>query len=241
MKKNFIIHGIWLVIAAAAFAAGSILFPSLQPGANSGDSSPDKLIGKRGSQSAGTPRATAKSTDDSASDSGEAAGFPGSAATATFETKRVYSSDDMRDAILKAIQEPNPVKSNLMFAQLLDQLTPENVEAAIETFRENANDPSMFRQIGLFTYAWGAMDGGKAVDYAQNLDGRGAIFGTSSALSGWASANPQEAIDWLQGQEVEGMEKAMYARGLINGLAQTDLGLATEFALSVDDGQSTLR
>ncbi len=235
MKKSIPLHGIWLVVAVAAFAAGKFVFPSAQSERDSADDS-SAVIGKLASRGddANGPGKKKAGDEDEEEGAGELTAFDESGA-AELKTRRELSEEQMREAILKAIHEPNPVKSNLLFAQLLDQLTPENVEAAIETFRENANDPSMFRQMGLFTYAWGAMDGAKAVDYAQSLDGRGAVFGTSSALSGWASSDPEAAIEWLDGQEVDGMEKSMYARGLINGLAQTDLKLATEFALSVDD------
>lgn len=232
MKRNIlIVNGIWLIVAIAAFALGR--YDSSAPGTGNQASSAGRPIGKSDtSANSGKP---AKDGSEEASTSGKSADFKAAEAIES-ESTRILTEDEMRQAVLNALKEPNPLKSNLLFAQLLAQLTPENVEVAMETLRENGDGRTMFQQMGLLTYAFGAMDGEKAMEYAQGIEGRGSVFTSASALSGWASKNPQAALAWLQGQEeLDGMEKAMFARGLVNGLAQTNLDMATVYAGSMDD------
>ena len=228
-KKAIILNLVWTVIAVGAYAFGQHFGSSSNESGNAGASS-KRFAGLLPDSSLDETKEKNELSDAAKEVAGLGEDSP------QLINGRKLSRDEMREAILSALNEPNPLKANLLFAQLLAQLDPENIESAMDTLRENADGQAPFRNMGLLTYAFGAMDGEKAIEYAQGIEGRGSVFTTSSALSGWASNDPQAAMAWLQSREnLEGMEKAMFARGLVNGLAQTDLNMATEYALSVGD------
>ncbi len=81
----------------------------------------------------------------------------------------VVSKEDMSAAIQAMMRENDPLKKNAMLSALLDQLTPENAEAAFAAFREaRGNRRGGFGRGGgdemrLFLNAWGRIDGENAV------------------------------------------------------------------------------
>lgn len=145
------------------------------------------------------------------------------------------SAREMDAAIREAFGEPDPLKRNRMLAELMEQLTPENIEAAMAAVRAAGEGPDVFRELALLTYAWGQMDPDKALAYVAERGGRGSVFGTASVLSGWASRDPDAAYSWFKDQEVEGFQRRFYARGLMDGLAQQDLEAATRLAIEESD------
>ncbi|MFT4547416.1 MAG: hypothetical protein ACI9MB_001362, partial [Verrucomicrobiales bacterium] len=90
-----------------------------------------------------------------------------------------------------------------------------------------------FQYMALLQYAWGRVDGEAAIAAAQESGGRGAAFGTMSALAGWATANPSGAKAWVESQE-DGRDKMMYMNGLVEGLAKSDPAAATAYVLGME-------
>ena len=55
----------------------------------------------------------------------------------------------MKEAMLLAIREGDPVKSQLMFARLMEELTPENAASVLATIRENVGGFESMRYTGM--------------------------------------------------------------------------------------------
>ena len=141
--------------------------------------------------------------------------------------KRTFGQGGIETIAKEAFSDPNPLKRELAFARLLEGLTPENAEEIREQLRDGSASGDQWR---LFQYAWGSVDGPGALSKATEIERKdwreGAV---STALSGWASADPSKAIAWL-GEMDEG-ERGRYQDDLVNGLADSDIGLASDYVL----------
>jgi hypothetical protein len=143
------------------------------------------------------------------------------------------SEEQMARGIQEAFEENDPLKSNLMFAKLLGLLTPENAEGAIMALKELPRSFSLYNQYTLFQFAWGQQDGPAAAEYAQNLQGRSREYSIASAMAGWATEQPQQAIAWVE--QIEDLnERSQFTRGIVRGLAKTDPVLATQLAVDAN-------
>lgn len=224
-RSSLLPHAIWGIIAAGAFAGGLFTGNHNSTGTRTGEGTT--------SQGASAP---ATATPWRSGNGGKAANAqPGGQPAGNVLGTTVLSAGDMKTTLDGILKEGDPIKRNRLFAELLDHLTPENVQVALDTLREGGMDPSNFRDMALLTYSWGKMDPEKALAYAAEVGGRGQSFVTSSVLSGWASANPQAAMDWFHSQKAEGFEKNIMARGLIEGLMQNDPATATRIAIAETD------
>ena len=228
-RPSLLPHAIWGIIAAGAFAGG--LFTG-----NRNTTGNQENTG--GNSKASTAQATATPwRSGSASKPGNVQTDGQPSATVLGSVNGVMNAADMKTTLDSILKETDPIKRNRLFAELLDHLTPENVQVALDTLRDGGMEPGNFRDMALLTYAWGKMDPEKALAYAAEVGGRGQAFMTSSVLSGWASANPQAAMDWLHNQKSEGFEKNIMARGLIEGLMQNDPEAATRLAVAETDAE----
>ena len=219
---------IWPVLCVSAFAGGWF--------AGHHDSPTDqKQVGGASGKSASSylPAEGGKNRGSNSGSNSESGGSGGSATNGT--GKKALDAEGMANAIRDALRDPNPLKRNRLIAELMDQLTPDNIQSAIDGMRENGDGPGNFRELALLTYAWGSMDPDKALAYVAKLGGPGTAFGTASVLSGWASHDPDAALKWFKEQKSEGWERGMQARGLIDGLAQANLPEATRLAMAETD------
>ncbi|CAN5371827.1 hypothetical protein BH23VER1_BH23VER1_27200 [soil metagenome] len=239
MSRSAVVHAAWFTIAAGAFAAGAYLVPrSVTPDSDAAPSPRFVSVPDEGESARTKGSATEPASLRAA---GDAASF--------IEKYRLggtggLNEQGMTDAVAEAIRESDPVKSSLMFAMLLEELTPENAAAASEAVRASSSGMDAMRFLSLLSYKWGAIDGAGAVENAQaDPDGRASTFGTMLALSGWASADPDAALEWLSSQEdTDGRARGMWMRGLVSGLANSDpaaaTALLTEMAASGDEEAS---
>jgi len=141
------------------------------------------------------------------------------------------SPENMELAIQKAAEESDPIQSNLLFAQLLQMLTPENAKAALESLTEVPRNSLTDTQLRLFRFAWGQVDGPAAADHViETLDGRSRGWAAYSVMAGWASNEPEAAIAWTGKIEEERQRDSFY-RGIVGGLAKTDPDFATRLAM----------
>ncbi|MEM7147839.1 MAG: hypothetical protein AAF591_22240 [Verrucomicrobiota bacterium] len=229
MKKGILIHLIWLLVAAAAFAVGHYVLPPAPS-----DSADSNVIQRNIiQQNQGNSLLGNKDGSDNANGSGAGIGTIDPATG-----KRLLSKAEMHDAILAAIREPNLLTKNAMFAEILASISPDNIEDAVRAMREGNPGRDDFGQMRILTYAWGAMDPEAALAYTQEeiTDNRGSTFTTMSVLSGWATEDPQGALAWLQGQEdLDGWELQAYERGIMSGFAEADPEAAAQYVLSLED------
>ena len=143
------------------------------------------------------------------------------------------SAEVMTQAVTEALRETNPIKSQMLFARLMEELTPENAASALAMLKANTNGWDSMRYMGMLTYAWGGVDPKAAMETLGKEDNREARMGQTTALSGWAAKDPQGAIAWLD--SYEGDNKGWMAQSLISGLAKSDFDGAMKYAGTLED------
>ena len=149
------------------------------------------------------------------------------------DTGKPLSAEKMKEAMLLAIRESDPVKSQLMFARLMEELTAENAPAILATIRENVGGWESMRFTGMLAYKWGEADPVKAMEELRKGGGRESGFTKNYALTGWAAKDPDAAMKWLE--EYDGEDKDWMSMSLVNGLAKADADKATKYAMSIKD------
>jgi hypothetical protein len=152
------------------------------------------------------------------------------------DTGTPLTPEKMKEAMQEAIRESDPVKSQMMFARLMEELTAENAPAALAMIRENVGGMESMRFMGMLAYKWGEVDPTKAMEELGKGGGRESGFSRNFVLSGWAAKDPQGAIAWLDSYEGDGKE--WMSMSLVNGLARSDVDAAMKYAANIkDDGE----
>lgn len=140
-----------------------------------------------------------------------------------------YSADSVSLEKLaeQAFRDPNPITRRMAFGELLAKLTPENAMELRGLLLANGAEGAEWRD---FNYSWGALAGREAFEFALDSEEQD----MAATMSGWASANPAEAVAMLNNLP-EGMAGARseIAEALVAGVADTDLALATDLALQL--------
>jgi hypothetical protein len=113
---------------------------------------------------------------------------------------------------------------------LLESMTPENAHQVRQQMTEMGADREQWRD---FQYSLGAMVGKSAFEDPENNKRDGAL---AEILSGWAAAQPQQALAMWENlpKELEGKRDEL-TRGLIGGLADTNRPMATALILRLQD------
>jgi hypothetical protein len=218
MNKSLLTHGVWLAVSLSALAFGRTIFPAKESTTEQAHQSSRIL----------TPEVAEKTSEGKAPTEKEVDLAKALAQIAKGADPSLYI-----DAFLN---EQDPLKANKMFADLLLNLTPDNAQQIFDALRQSGRTGEDFgRETGLFLEAWGRLDGAKAVAAVEQLggDGRRRSFASMSAMTGWASADPEAAKAHLATAE-NGWEKGMMSQGLISGLARTDPNAATDFVYMLD-------
>ncbi len=218
MKSSLLTHSAWSCAALGTFALG-YLIAKPSDSENASDANRSLTVRNGGMAAASNP-----SPPGSARTAGlGTAGNPGATA------RPVPLSPAALEALAKeALSDPNPLTRSLAFAKLLESMTPENAGTLMETLRANRAGGE---QMQLFLYAWGAMDSVGALAHAETLEGRDKERFLNSTIPGWASKDPTAAITWLDTME-EGDAKTRYRSSLVGGLADHDIGVATNYVLA---------
>lgn len=215
MSHRLVPHAIWFTVALGAYGLGKWSFQS------QADRAAGTVIQVNGVGS-GQADTASNLLVRKASQGTESPGAVGVA-------KRAFTQDDLESIAKEAFSDPNPLKRELAFARLLEGLTPENAEQIREQMRGGRASGDQWR---LFQYAWGSVDGPGALAKAAEIDRKDwRERAVSTALSGWASADPAKAIAWLG--EMEESERGQYQDDLVNGLADSDIGVASDYVLGL--------
>lgn len=218
MKKILLFNVAWLAVAIAAFTVGR------SGNASAGADSDDEMRnGKR--SSAGRSGSRAMSGGGSGP---ERSGAPGAGASRS-------GSKGSGVTVSQYLRETDSLVANKMFADLLLELSADNARELFDALRENDAEG---QQVGLFLEAWGKIDGAAAIAAVAEMggDGRRRSFASMSAITGWASVDPEGAKAHLAKIE-NGWEKGMMLQGLVSGLAKNDPAAATAYVLKVDAEQ----
>ncbi|MDG2122430.1 MAG: hypothetical protein P8J87_01950, partial [Verrucomicrobiales bacterium] len=218
--KPITIHLTWLIVAAAAFAAGKFINPGTMEDSQSNPAGP-VITSQAPSGQKNT--ADAPQPQDAASEVKKLVDEFRVSATGQI------NAGGMRDAVIAAVRENDPIKSSMMFAMLMEELTSENAESARKAISETVSGWESFRYLGLLNYKWGAIDGASAVASATEMGGRESMMSTAMVLSGWATNDPDAALEWMESQDTENsFGQGMWMRSLVTGLAGSDPNRATE-------------
>lgn len=140
---------------------------------------------------------------------------------------QTLSKEQIDGLAVEAFRDPSELKRSLAFSKLLESLTPENaltILEAMQSYDARGNDWDLFR------YAWGAVDPESALEHAMSLEGRRRRGAISDTITGWASKQPDDAMAWVDALEDEG-DQRRYRSSLVSGLADHDIGMATEYVL----------
>ncbi|MDB6135110.1 MAG: hypothetical protein JWM59_3353 [Verrucomicrobiales bacterium] len=215
-KKGLIrTHALWTLFAAGTFVFGYYLARSQQPDTTASNSL--TALRMQAQSDALNPRGL----PGGAQKDGKAGGGENQAAL-----KAILTKAQLEKLSKDAFSDPNPLTRNLAFSKLLESMTPENVTSLMETMRGNQAGGDQWR---LFLYAWGAMDGKGALAHAETLEGGRKNRFLNEILPGWAGKNPDAAVAWLDTQK-DGEDKERMRGNLVAGLADHDIGRATDYA-----------
>jgi hypothetical protein len=227
-KPALILNLLWAAIAAGTFYAGVLwrgdrTAGAAAPTAVKFPSAPDPVKRAGGDQS-GMVKAGTVSRDDEVLDFFKRYGL---------DSGTPLTAETMTLAVTEALRETNPIKSQMLFARLMEELTPENAQAALAMLRENTAGWESMRYMGMLAYAWGGVDPKAAMEQLQQGGGRETRMGQATALTGWAAQDPQGAMAWLE--KYEGEDKGMLSQSLISGLAKSDFDGALKYASALED------
>lgn len=228
MKKILLLNMLWLLVAVAAYQWGrrEAPRPPLKETVVAVPApAPLRLIDEE--RGRGVVRAV---------EAGDDAG----AWVASFRSADgTISPERMAEAVQAALRESDPVRSMMYFTQLVGQLTAENAPLALQAVRENTSGWESMRYMNLITHAWGEKAGAEALVALKELRGREGAWARSSALAGWAAADPLAAQRWLaDGNLPEERREAMaMQRGLLHGLARVDVDQALGYLMTLPQDQ----
>lgn len=228
MRSSSLVHGIWLVVAVAAFAVGKMQSSSSRE-ADANSEAPNKS----GFRSGGTADSLSRNSGGRPSNSPSGRSVDGDSPFAG----GVLSPDAMTEAMASVVAETDPIRRQRRFTQLLEALTPENAQAAVLALQAAPRSRwNWGQEYSLLTYAWGRLDGEAAVAFAKEKEGRSRGWTMASVLAGWASDQPERAMAWVEGL-TDQKERSDFTRGLVSGLAQRDVQSATSYVVRLaEDG-----
>lgn len=214
--KPLSLHALWLLIAAAAFLFGRSGVPSTSADGESRDQ-------------AGPVKNTAKSSGNYTASN--------RAGRANYRSSTPRSRDGSGVTVDAFLNENDPLLANKLFADLILGMDASNAERIFDSLRDGRTTTSG-AQMALFLRAWGQLDGASAMEAVSKLgrDPRRRAEAGIAAITGWASTDPEGAKAHLDGLDNQ-LERGVLAQGIVNGLANTDPGAATEFVLELEKSQ----
>ncbi len=156
------------------------------------------------------------------------------------------SPERMKEVLGEILSDADPIRSELLFARMMNELTPENADAALSTIRERVGrGPESFAFLRMLAYKWGQIsptnamvafsDNGGAGGGGGGFGGWGRGLSQGMVLNGWASKDPTAATAWIDSPDAAGGNKGMLSMMLLNGLARTDIDAAIKRAADMKD------
>jgi hypothetical protein len=141
------------------------------------------------------------------------------------------------EAVARAKASGNPVETQLVLAEILRSLSPDNARAAVEALWDFDDEALGSERVLPFVFAWGTLDGPTAAKYAlEEVDGLGpaAREVMREAVAGWAARDLRGAMAWVEGLGERPLAGAA-VEGMLQPLAEADLPRATAFVLEWAD------
>jgi hypothetical protein len=144
--------------------------------------------------------------------------------------RRSESAAERLTRLESIVRGENPLDRSRALLAFIDQLAPEDFEAAVAHFRSLGMTEDRMGEYGLLLSAWAKVDPLSALSYAQqNTRSR---FATDTILTTWASIDPDAAIRWAEANHTGDGANPNLA-GVIRGIAATDPQRATQLLTSM--------
>ena len=156
-----------------------------------------------------------------------------------------------------AVAETDALKRMALLADAMSRMDADNIEEALR-IHDTLPDSNAKRQMyNLLLNTWGKLDGPAAMEYVmansndeggrgrggrQGFGGDGNTRDAMAVMSGWAEADPQNAILWAQDSDMEerdGRNPLMIAA--MQGWANTDIRGALDFAMAQETSNGNRR
>jgi hypothetical protein len=129
-----------------------------------------------------------------------------------------------------ALSDPNPLRRNARIAELLINLNAGNAAEVLAAFENGPRNDETNRHFRDFMYAWGRLAGEDAIAYAFDSESsrRDSRAGTS-AMSGWATQDPEGAKEYVAGVKDAGTRQWMHS-AVMREMLQSDLDGAIAYS-----------
>ncbi|MEM0897760.1 MAG: hypothetical protein AAGJ79_12855 [Verrucomicrobiota bacterium] len=234
VQRQQLMTAVWIVGPFLTFALGWWMNPgrsdpTKEPMANAGDGSASTVSALSSDRSRSAP------ADEDGKKTGR--GFLDGFHFELTDGKIKELGETFRESL-------DPIEKRLAFSDLLRGLTPGNAEAVRRQIEHLPQNSPEFQE---FHYAWGKVAGNDAVMFGAETE----KADMAPALSGWASADPEAALDWFRSLDMEndsafdnllkdrGLDpnelRHHFAEGIVKGLSAVDAEAATEFVYSLPD------
>ena len=213
--KLVILNMIWAVAVVVAFILGW----------QGGDSDGLRSSPKAGAKSGAGHSGHAISALDPSLGSGKGAIANGKA-SGNVDSRQAAGGRRM----VSALSDPDPLRRNSRVAELLINLNTGNVEEVLAAFENAPRSEEVNRHFRDFMYAWGRFAGQDAIAYAFDSESsrRDSRAGTS-AMSGWATQDPEGAKEYVAGVKDAGTRQWMHS-AVMREMLQSDLDGAIAYS-----------
>ena len=140
------------------------------------------------------------------------------------------------DDLMTRVASSNPVIRLRAFTELLQNPTPDNLQAAREAYAKLPGGPSRFSELRMLAFSWGQVDPQAALEWVDGLSGFEDRIGAGAVMDSWARYDSVSARAWAE-ENFEGEENP-YLIGVVSGMSENDLVGASELMASMPRSRS---
>jgi len=146
------------------------------------------------------------------------------------ERERLRTLEERKERLEQIIRGENALDRNRALLAYIDQLGPDDFEAAVDHFRSLGLTEDRMGEYALLLTAWAKVDPTGALAYAK--ENTRTDFAQNTILSTWAAMDPESAVRWANANH-EGTGPNPHMAGIIRGIAESDPTRATELLTSM--------
>lgn len=218
MRKIVLINCLWAAVAAGAFFIGQ----------------KDKV--SKSIEKNNLPNSTSDTTANRSFNS-NSSNRPGKSGAPERSQSTVKNSLDPNLVIgtaeskLKgALNDFDPIRRNATISQMLLELTPANAPEMLAAFENSPGGRENDRHFNDFLYAWARVSGEDALKYAMDPESPRRTRGDEmTAISGWAAADPNSAMSYVENVENPETRQWMHL-GVTKEMIKNDLDGAIAYS-----------
>ena len=147
---------------------------------------------------------------------------------------------DLITAIWSALDNPNETERELAFAQLIENMHPNDAPAVRGVFLEGDKQGRWFvPEWGRFWRKWGEIDGaaGAALLIEEDEDDAGSRSAAGLIMGTWVAQDPESVKSWVDANDFDDSEfGARLVTSFMRAYASADSDGAAEYATSLEEG-----